>query len=129
VPAGYPPDAVLLLLLAACGNSSYYPQPSLWGLDTGIPDSGDSAEDDVPCPVPTEESVAVHVVMQLPDEVTVYQRTPDCAEQALTTVQSGQQVDLPAYAGAVFVARYDSNSLARWTTVPQGNPDYYWTLQ
>jgi hypothetical protein len=116
---------MLLLLLAACGYPSYYPNPGIFTVDTG----GGSAS--MPCgDTWAFEGVLLRVVSSSPVELDLYQVDSTCAETWIGPLAADPPLSVDAVPGAVFAARERAGgALYDWLQVPYGQDTHIWELR
>lgn len=107
----------MLLLLLACGYSSYYPDPGTVDLfvDTGV-------AADVPCghPDPSAPTVYVRFTNQGLDDLLVWEVASDCRQDFDLYLYGGSEGAVVHPPGAVLAVRTLQGELVTAVTVPGG---------
>ena len=116
---------MLLLLIAACGYPSYYPNPGELRLDTG---GGQGA---MPCGETwAVESVLLRVVSSSSTALDLYQVDSSCVETWIGPLDGSIPLDTETMPGGVFAARDRSTgALYEWLQVPYGQDTHIWEIQ
>lgn len=116
---------IFLLLIAACGYPSYYPDPGYITVDTG------GGPDSMPCGETwAVESVLLRVVSTSSAPLDLYQVDSSCAETWLGPLGASATLDAETMPGAVFAARDQSTgALYEWLQVPYGQDTHIWEIR
>lgn len=106
---------MILLLALACGYPSYYPSPL------------SDAQQEIPCPVATQNLVALHITNAGSDTLEITKMEWECTELAAATLAAGEDYAEATHEGMVFIAR-DSQGVVDVLMVPGEGP-YEWVIQ
>lgn len=114
---------MLLLLLAACGYPTYYPNPPAL-LDTGTP------TDTMPCgTVWAFEVVELRTTSLSGLPVDLWKVGEDCSESFVGTYPATEVLVVSAMPGEVYAAREEGGNLRGWVQIPYGQPTYAWEVR